>query len=522
MSKTRFDAVVIGSGLGGLTAGALLAKANYSVCLLERNMGLGGAASCYRIGTLTIEAALHETADPRDPREVKHGILKRLDLLDKISWLPVCGLYTVKGGPIGEPFSLPHGFEAARDALSQRFPGNKDGISRVLGKMEGLCNTVGQLSAARESRSLGGLFSGIAGSYPILSGWHASVDSIFAEEFGGGEAVKFGLAANLSYYSADPKKLWWLFYAIAQGGFLGSGGVFVQGGSRQLGLKLGGAIKRAGGTVLLGTAATAIEVDSEGAVCAVVTAAKGEKPSQRFEARTVLANPAPQAIAGMLPEDVSARFLSAFADRPLSTSLFSAHFGLKTNPAEFGLKAYSTVLLPSWITALSEFPQSTALLAANPSGKMPVLGIGNYGAIESGLDEAGPLLVSVVGVDATANWRGLSKEEEGARRQAWLEAILGELERHYPGFAGAVTEKVFVSAASMERYLGTPGGAVYGFDPVPPTAPIWKGMPYSPKTPVAGLFLASSWGGTGGFSGAMASGAEAAELAMAALSRKAG
>ena len=137
-----------------------------------------------------------------------------------------------------------------------------------------------------------------------------------------------------------------------------------------------------------------------------------------------------------------------------------------------------------------------------------MLGIANYGAIDSGLDDSGgPTLVSVVGVDQVSNWRGLTKAEEGARRNAWLDAILGELERHYPGFAGAVGERTFMSAASMERYLGTPGGAVYGFDPTPPATPIWKGMPRTPKTPIAGLFLASSWGGAGGFSGAMASGA---------------
>jgi phytoene dehydrogenase-like protein len=523
MSTTSFDAVVIGSGLGGLTAGALLAKAGYSVCLLERNTGLGGAASCYRVGNLTIEAALHETADPRDPREVKHGILKRLDLLDKINWLPVGGLYTVQGGPVGEPFSLPHGFAEAREALSGRFPASKGAVERVLGKMEGLYDTVGQLTAARDNRSIGGLLGALTGSYPIVSGWHASLDDLFGGEFGADEAVKFGLAANLPYYSADPKKLWWLFYAIAQGGYLGSGGVYIQGGSRALGAKLGGAIKRAGGTVLFGAAATAIELNSEGAVCAVITAAKGEKPSQRFEARVVLANPAPQAIAGMLPEDAALRFSVAFDGRALSTSLFSAHLGLKVNPAQFGLTAYSSILLPSWMTSLRDYPRSAALLGANPAGEMPMLGIANYGAIESGLDDSGgPMLVSVVGVDDVANWRGLSKEGEAARRNAWLDAIIGELERHYPGFAGAVGEKTFMSAASMERYLGTPGGAVYGFDPVPPTGPIWKGMPRTPKTPVGGLYLASSWGGSGGFSGAMASGAEAAELAVAVLERKAG
>ena len=53
----KFDAVVIGSGLGGLTAGAQLAKAGYAVLLLERNFSLGGAASVYRVGSLTIEQA---------------------------------------------------------------------------------------------------------------------------------------------------------------------------------------------------------------------------------------------------------------------------------------------------------------------------------------------------------------------------------------------------------------------------------------------------------------------------------
>jgi all-trans-retinol 13,14-reductase len=517
MGTSSFDAVVIGSGLGGLTAGALLAKAGYSVCLLERNHSLGGSASCYKIGSLIIEASLHETANPSDPRDPKHNVLKTLGLLDKIEWLPVGDLYTVQGGSVGEPFTLPHGFGEARQALTKRFPRSETSLAHVLGKVEEIYKAVGDLSAARDNRSLAGLMAALRGCYPLLSGWRASLDGIFAEAFGDNEALKLALAANLPYYAADPERLWWLFYAVAQGGYIGAGGVYVKGGSRQLSIKLAGTIKRAGGTVLLGTQAAGIELTASGEVAAVMTATRGDKVAQRLETRIVLANCAPNAIAGMLAEKAKAGFEAAFSGMAPSTSLFSAHFGLTCNPAQFGLRGYSTVLLPDWMTTLAYYKRAAPILNGNPDGRLPPLVIVNYGAIEAGLEDGGPLLVTVAGLDDVSKWQSLTQAEEAARRNAWLDAILGELERHYPGFAGAVAEKVLVNAASMQRYLGTPNGAVYGFDPLPPSRPIWGGMPRSPRTPVAGIYLASSFGGSGGYSGAMGSGADAAHLAKCAL-----
>ena len=110
MSENSFDAVVIGSGLGGLTAAALLAKAGRKVCVIERNHSVGGAASAFKQGVLTIEPALHQTADPHYQGDPKHWILKTLDLLDEFEWVPVSPFYSVKGGPIGDMVSRPEGF----------------------------------------------------------------------------------------------------------------------------------------------------------------------------------------------------------------------------------------------------------------------------------------------------------------------------------------------------------------------------------------------------------------------------
>ena len=53
----RYDAVAIGSGINSLVAGALLAKAGWSVCVLERNDWLGGAI---RTAEITEPGFVHE------------------------------------------------------------------------------------------------------------------------------------------------------------------------------------------------------------------------------------------------------------------------------------------------------------------------------------------------------------------------------------------------------------------------------------------------------------------------------
>ena len=44
--QADYDAIVIGAGLGGLTAGALFAHAGHRVLIIEQNETFGGAASC--------------------------------------------------------------------------------------------------------------------------------------------------------------------------------------------------------------------------------------------------------------------------------------------------------------------------------------------------------------------------------------------------------------------------------------------------------------------------------------------
>ena len=45
-----YDAIVIGAGLGGLSAGACLARGGKRVLLVERQAGVGGNAHAFNVG----------------------------------------------------------------------------------------------------------------------------------------------------------------------------------------------------------------------------------------------------------------------------------------------------------------------------------------------------------------------------------------------------------------------------------------------------------------------------------------
>jgi phytoene dehydrogenase-like protein len=95
---------------------------------------------------------------------------------------------------------------------------------------------------------------------------------------------------------------------------------------------------------------------------------------------------------------------------------------------------------------------------------MPPYAVADYGRLDAGIRRDGDLyLVSLCGVDRLAWWEDLSEEEEMARRAEWTAALIADVDRHYPGLAGAVVQSEIATARTMMNRLGTPEGSVYGF-----------------------------------------------------------
>src|SRR4249919_3114410 len=114
-SSEGWDAIVIGSGLGGLTTAAALANHGKRVLVLERLANFGGAATVYRHGSLTMEASLHETDG--DTVHGPHGLFARLGLAGAVEQVATDVFYEVRSAALPQPIQIPHTLNNAREVV---------------------------------------------------------------------------------------------------------------------------------------------------------------------------------------------------------------------------------------------------------------------------------------------------------------------------------------------------------------------------------------------------------------------
>ncbi len=309
-----FDAIIIGSGLGGLTAGAVCATAGLRILLLERNETLGGAATVYHHNGLAIEASLHEM-DGFDDDDPKLPLIRLLGLDRSLRLTDVGDLYEVRGPLIGEPFVLPHGPEAALNAATTRFPQHRTALVEYFRRLMALRGAVSRAARHMDDRTwwLTHAPQALRSLWSLLRDGRATVAEVMDELFGTDEAVKMALAANLVYYHDDPARMRFLHYAIPQASYLAGGGHYIHGGSRALSDQLIALIVQAGGVVEPEREADTLLIEDNSVVGVGHHARNGADP-RLDRAPLVFGNAAPPVLAGMLPEDRRAAFLAQYRE----------------------------------------------------------------------------------------------------------------------------------------------------------------------------------------------------------------
>ena len=243
--------------------------------------------------------------------------------------------------------------------------------------------------------------------------------------FGDDEAVKLALASNLPYYADDPEAMPFISYAIPQASYLLGGGHYIRGGSQVLSDRLVATIREAGGEAETDRDVNTILLEGDNVRGVLHGARSGDDAKEEF-APVVFGNAAPTVLAAMLPDSKRAPFMARYKDRRLSLSLWTIALGLSRQSRDFGVKRYSTAVLPAWLTAISRYREAAAILGEDPATRITPYGFVAYDQIESGLNENSPFLASLVGLDRIENWAGLSREAKRGRKERWMDRIVAD------------------------------------------------------------------------------------------------
>jgi len=465
-TSDAYDVVVVGGGLGGLSAGAALAKLGRHVLVVERQDGPGGYAHAFRRNGYVFDPAIHYTSQGNEG-ELLDVYLKLLGVRDRLNFITSKLEYGVEFP--GVRVVNPVGIEPFIEENAKQFPDDADGIRKFFQ----LCVDVTRESQQATQRlSLKELDKAVT-QLPLLFRYRMATVADVIDEFVRDPRAKALCGAIWPYMGPPPSSGSFIIYSGLLMSTLETGPVYCAGSFQKLADAFVAALEENGGELVLDCEVERITLDDEGRVTGAVLDSGHE-----VQAPAVVSNAdAKQTFEQM----VGAEHLP----KPLVRQLERLHPSLSA----FMLFAATTVdvdaaNLPHEMFIYKHWDHDEThkdILAGKPGG----LWITFPTTFDPSLAPDGEHLVilsSIAPYDVGRPW--------SEARDDYVEPMLAEIERLLPGFRDRITFMDTATPETMERYTLNHRGAIYGWEATPTQS---TGKRLKQRSPIDGLYLAGHW-----------------------------
>lgn len=448
----NFDVIIIGSGLGGLSAGAYLAKNGKKVLILEQHSLIGGCSTCFKRKGVLIDAGLHEMDFGNPKTDMKHLIFEKLGLNKKIEFLKLPTAWSIKSKKYN--LTLPHGIENVKSILKKEFPDEANGIDKYFSAIKLQAYSIRKFPWDMNFMELF--------LFPFTTAWiflknkitNKKVDEVLSS-FIKNKKLKKILNANISYYHNDSKEFIFSFHAVAQKHYY-DGGVYIKGGSQSLSDALSDIIQENNGKVL--SKAEVTKILTKNNIAYGVEYIKDNKKIEVF-ADKIIANCDPLIVYKDLLKHLDLKSeIDYLNSKKRACSLVSAYFIYDANIS----KLYDNMDYCNFIFEDDFFDLDETNILNIDINKRPMAFV-NYSKIDSGLSNDENKFVGVIAFSSNYDEWDLSKEEYKHKKDQVLSSIINRLDEIFPNLSSYLIHKELATPKTIQKYTKAYKGTIYGF-----------------------------------------------------------
>lgn len=465
---SAYDVVVIGAGVGGLTAGALLARAGKRVLVLEAEARPGGLARSLRRGPYTFDLADHVIMGcaPESPfgPGVIDAVLRHLGVRDQCEFVRMDDPFYVAAFP-DLTLEVPSGREAYLEAHLRLFPREEAGLRRLV---ELSASVLREIVAFPLQPGPSDLVLSPVRFPTLFRHRNATMGSVIDRALDD-PRLRAVYATLWLWEGLPPGRASFVDWGAMMANYVEDGPYYCRGGFQNLADALAAGLTAAGGELLLGARATRI-LSSGGRVGGVTL-----ESGQRIEAPVVISNvDARDTFERMLgPDLVPGRYLRRLRTMEPGPELVALYAATDLDVRALGVR-HDTTIYTEW--------DHDRTFARALAGDVCMLSVVVASLKDPSLAPAGEHLVILKAAAPTQAAGAPSDEGILSERMLELaELVLPELRQHL----------TFVDegGAGPDRRLH-PLGPYAGWA-VTPQQSGDRRLPR--KTPIEGLWLVGQW-----------------------------